>query len=397
MTFDPNNFDNLFENLERFSPEIDESDLYDPPQDLQTHASTSSSLPLSNFNIRFLSQNVNKSNAITHSLLNSCGHQTDIFLTQEPWFSKIGIDVQTGADKIGVPNHPQFNHVTSDFTPDHKPDVSAYFPESHPGWTIQPRSDLISHPSILILEITFQSHTLFVLNIYNPSDSSSLIPLYSTLSKLHNCEVIVSGDFNLHHPLWSREEHETKITNEAENLVTWLVNKGYSLINEKGIPTFFQKDYQSVLDLLWASIKASARILEHAIAYHLHTGSDHYPVIWKSSFSPLPPLQDSSYLFHDDNREAWEDAFIDIIYDNWELHLPPLSEDGLVINDTDTLTKAIDFFMDALMEASTRTCSRKHKSPKACKWFDKDTKEALRQMRKDRQRAKVHPSPHNIL
>ena len=99
-------FDKLFEELERFSPEIDKSDLYVPP----THAtsSQSSSSPLSNLNIRFLSQNVNKSNAITHSLLNSCGHNTDIFFIQEPWFDRIGIDIQTGIDKIGVPNHPQF-------------------------------------------------------------------------------------------------------------------------------------------------------------------------------------------------------------------------------------------------------------------------------------------------
>ena len=71
-------FNNLFNNLKCFSPEIDESDLYAPP----SHATTShsSNSPISNFNIRFLSQNVNKSNAITHSLLNSCGHNTDVFL-----------------------------------------------------------------------------------------------------------------------------------------------------------------------------------------------------------------------------------------------------------------------------------------------------------------------------
>ena len=237
MTFDPNHFDKLFENLERFSPEIDESDLYEPP--IQTLASSSPHPQLSNSNIRFLSQNVNKSNAVTHSLLNSCGHLTDIFFIQEPWFNRIGIDIQTGIDKIGVPNHPHFNHVTSDSTPEHKPDVAAYFPKSHPGWNIQPRSDIISHPSILLLEITFQSHTLYAINVYNPSDSSTLIPLYSALSKLHNHETIVTGDFNLHHPLWSKEEHDHKISSESENLTTWMTNKGFSLINEKGIITFF--------------------------------------------------------------------------------------------------------------------------------------------------------------
>ena len=53
--------------------------------------------------------------------------------------------------------------------------------------------------------------------------------------------------------------------------------------------------------------------------------------------------------------------------------------------------------MDAISEASFQMCTRKPKSPKACKWFDKDTKEALKQMHKDRQRARIYPSPHNIL
>ena len=322
-------------------------------------SSQSSNSPISNLNIRFLSQNVNKSNAITHSLLNSCRHNTDIFFIQEPWFDRIGIDIQTGVDKIGVPNHPQFNHIISDFTPEHKPDVAAYFPKHHPGWTIQPRSDLISHPSILLLEITFRSHTLYMINIYNPSDASALIPLYSILSPLQNAEVIVTGDFNLHHPLWSKEERDNKLTENSENFVTWMVNKGFTLFNKKGTSTFFRKDYQSTLNLTWALVKASSRIFNFNITYHLHTGSDHYPITWKSSFSPLPPSSESSFLFHDDNREAWEDAYIGILYREWANNKLPKYADKEAINNMETLTKAINVFMDTISEASFQTCTRK--------------------------------------
>ena len=214
---------------------------------------------------------------------------------------------------------------------------------------------------------------------------------------LYNAEVVVTGDFNLHHPLWSKEEHDNKLSENSENFVTWMVNKGFSLFNKKGTSTFFRKDYQSVLDLTWASVKASSRIFDFTIAYHLHTGSDHYPITWKSSFSPLPPSTDSSFLFHDDNREAWEDAFVEIIYLKWHVNKLPKYADGKAINDTETLTLAINVFMDAVSEASFQTCTRKPKSPRACKWFDKETKSALNQMRKDRQRARIYPSPHNIL
>ena len=119
--------------------------------------------------------------------------------------------------------------------------------------------------------------------------------------------------------MWSIEEHDPKITDNSENLVKWMSSNHLSLLNEKGVTTFFRKDYQSVLDLTWASPQASARLSDFLVAYHLHSGSDHHPTTWQSSFSPLPPSNNSSYLFHDNNREAWESDFSATIMHNWNL------------------------------------------------------------------------------
>ena len=156
---------------------------------------------------------------------------------------------------------------------------------------------------------------------------------------------------------------------------------------EKGVTTFFRKDYQSVLDLTWASPQASARLSDFSVAYHLHSGSDHYPTTWQSSFSPLPPSNDSSYLFHDDNREAWESDFSATITHNW--NLANLTTE---IKNKDSLIRAVNVLMDSISEGSFHTCSHKPKSPRASKWFDKDTREALHIMRQDRQRAKIAPT-----
>jgi hypothetical protein len=102
------NFDSLFAELEAFSPELDDADIFVPPLSSSPSVSSSDhSVPPSK--ILFISQNVMKSNVVTHSLLNissSKGYPADVILIQEPWFGRIGIDVITGKDIFGCPSHP---------------------------------------------------------------------------------------------------------------------------------------------------------------------------------------------------------------------------------------------------------------------------------------------------
>ena len=89
----------------------------------------------------------------------------------------------------------------------------------------------------------------------------------------------------------------------------WASEKGLDLLNTKGQETFFRKQYTSVLDLLWVSTTASARVTDFRVSYNLFAGGNHFPLTWTCYTEPLPPPSSSNFNFHDDNSKVWKEAF----------------------------------------------------------------------------------------
>ena len=159
---------------------------------------------------------------------------------------------------------------------DQMPDVAIYVPKTRNSWHVQSRSDLFAHPSIMAIDVITEQDTFLVINIYNPSDCSALGPLIHSV--LPHRKVIISGDFNLHHPLWSKPSHTSKISDNSELLVDSMSSKGFLPLNLPGVKTFFQKDYSSVLDLTWISTPIAPHISDFEVNFPMFAGSDHYPL-----------------------------------------------------------------------------------------------------------------------
>jgi len=142
--------------------------------------------------------------------------------------------------------------------PDSNPDVIFYVHKHHPGFFASLRSNLSIFPCCGVLELSYEnSPSAFIVNIYNSSDSYAL-PTIRDLSFPSLCPVMVADDFNLHHDLWLKDTSLNKTSPEADLFIKMMVLKGYSLMNIKGIETFFHSStYTSVLDLLWVSPTAS--------------------------------------------------------------------------------------------------------------------------------------------
>ena len=107
---DHTSFDQLFTELESFSPIIENSDLskisYDPPS--QDSFISPSNIPTPPSKLCFVSQNAMKSNVLMHPLLNvfsSNPFSTDIIFFQEPWYGHIRINVTSSQDIYGTPSH----------------------------------------------------------------------------------------------------------------------------------------------------------------------------------------------------------------------------------------------------------------------------------------------------
>ena len=300
-------FDSLFAELETFDPDIDVSDLYVPPSIPSSSSQSSNIVPNFPFtqtndfsSLCFVSQNVMKSNTCIHSLLNissSPPFAADIILIQEPWYGRIGIDVISGKDIYGIPFHRDWMSILPPHG-DQPPDVAIYVPKARSLWQVQARSDLFSNPSILAIDVITEQESFLVINVYNPSDNSVLPYIIHTDFPCRS-KVVIAGDFNLHHPSWSRSIHHTKISEESELLVDSMSSKGFLTLNSPGIETFFRKDYTSVLDLVWISASISTLVTDFKVNHPMHSGGDHYPITWSINFSPISEIP-VNYLFHDD-------------------------------------------------------------------------------------------------
>ena len=97
---------------------------------------------LTTFKLRFLSQNVNKSNTTMHTILNDVlmyDDPIDIVLFQEPWYGYIGIDyerqsTETKNEKRGTVNNSSFIQFLPH--PKEKPDVVCYIHKHYQGWNV---------------------------------------------------------------------------------------------------------------------------------------------------------------------------------------------------------------------------------------------------------------------
>ena len=390
----------MLDNLLKLSPVVDDADISNSP--LPPYA-TPTDMPIPMDCIHFISQNVMKSNVVTHSLLSVGSDPTigstssynppppaDIILVQEPWHDPIGIDTKTGQRHHGLPSLSDWIGVLPVFDKDNKPDVSTYVPKRRDGWSFQPRSDLLAHPSIQTTEIYNNTGThIFVVNVYNPSDSSSLVPLMDLLDHLSHLKVVVSGDFNLHHPAWSLTRHEHKTDETAHLFADRMTSKGYHLANRKDVPTYFKKDYSSTLDLLWTSSSLTPHLRDYRVAPDLHVGSDHYPSTWSLTFAKDEPTQHGHLSHNEDDVDNWIKAYVRALDSSWTF--PDY------LSNVEELRLAVDTLMDAMETASRETCLRKPHPKRPARWYDKELKKHLRTMRKDRRRAQANPTKHNIL
>lgn len=90
-----------------------------------------------------------------------------------------------------------------------------YHAVSHP--------DLVQHPDIMIIElrprrVAAGADSVFLVNLYNDGVTHAALALLLDLDLRHR-SVVLYGDFNLHHPLWSHDD--TTQSACSQSLVDW--------------------------------------------------------------------------------------------------------------------------------------------------------------------------------
>ena len=325
----------------------------------------------------------------------------DLILIQEPYYGKIGTNTGMAQgnpiyDIWGCPKHQDWQVILPDHsTPDNKPDVIMYVPSRRTKWTFQIKSDIVSANGLMCLEINSSSLPFLVFNVYNDITNGACNLIASLTGLLPR--TIFMGDFNLHHPIWTRDDNLDKHSDEADRLVEVMANRGYSILNTRGEATYFTSRtlngrpvhlYTSTLDLAWTSSELTHYVKDFQVATHLCNMSDHYPLKVVLSYSPADNMR-QTFNFEEDKFNDWAEAF--------ERELEERGDIPDFLGTKEEFLKAVDTLTGATLAASHATCLYKAKSARRARWFDSKVREALSDLRKARKRMALHTTQHTVL
>ena len=272
-----------------------------------------------------------------------------------------------------------------------RPGVMIYY-KGRPDFSVTLRSDIAQSPNLQVIDVTQHgSDTVTIVNIYNHPGLKRESPAYKLryLNLPDDRPVILTGDWNLHHPLWSaRHSSSSEITAEV---VDWLTEEGYSILNEKGVPTWSphaQNCESSTLDLTFTNTHATAAdtAKEWAINTDDTFGSDHAAIQWTldAGTHEIPNITGARYNIKDVNPQEWQAAFRQAIAER-ENELSPLLSDNAPTDDY--LDRAANLLTEAMQQATTATAKAKRPSPKAKPWWTPELSEAAKRVNQARKEA----------
>ncbi|KAE9392422.1 hypothetical protein BT96DRAFT_1000371 [Gymnopus androsaceus JB14] len=183
--------------------------------------------------------------------------------------------------------------------------------------------------------------------------------------------VVITGDANIHHIRWLQGALRTSAI--TEEIVAWLDEHNFLLLNKKGTPTHFPhaiEKHPSVIDLTWSNVHATWNdtTCEWAINPNLSVGSNHVDIRWKldSGLEEINNPLGMKYNMKDVLPKDWKDKFNEEIEKQMDM-LQPLLHIGPAMTNDD-LDAAANAFSDTMQAATAKVAPVQKPSPHAKPW-----------------------------
>ena len=350
--------------------------------------------------IKIVQLNVQRKKHLTTQLLNNFMTEIDILLIQEPAWNFIGRDSNSGRDILGpvaLQGWSILLPTTSQQADAPRPRTLTYFRPRN-DFSITLRTDLLEDCDIQILEIAQINHpTITIINIYNDSPKGELC-IINQLRNIHhslpNRPTLLTGDFNLHHPSWSREDRALDQDQLATQIADWLAEKSYSLLNKKGEITHLARhagERPSVIDLSFANPEAMRLdTFKHwAINSDLSLDSDHNAITFTvdHGLQEIPNFLPIKYNTKNVNPEEWS-KFFDQELTKVEHVLAPLLDNRTPSNDQ--LDIYAETLSQSIQNALASAAPARRPSAKAKPWWDNDLTNATKSIAACRAALQTH-------
>jgi ribonuclease HI len=300
--------------------------------------------------------------------------QYDILAIQEPWRNPF----------IATSYHPLKTHFQLTYQENEETRVCFYINKriKRTTWNVT----YITKDIIALKISSSRPHRkLHVINVYNEVALDTLQDLNSAIRDLgSDDELLVLGDFNLHHPLWStRHRHANTGIAAAQPLLAVIEAYNLRMLTAPGTTTHRWNGGESTIDLAFASEEVASRVVSCKVDNRLDHDSDHLPVavVIEWNWQNEPP----------ERKRMWSKTDASSLQQTVGERLPQLS-DALELSDEesiDTYTQSIVAALHAGVEASTPWTNP---SPRAIPGFDQECKDIcaeVQRLRRTWQRSRL--------
>jgi Endonuclease-reverse transcriptase len=350
--------------------------------------------------IKIAQINSQRKKTVITQLLNNFGNDFDILLIQEPSWGFIGNDPDNGEEIYGPVALQGWNTilpVPAEAGSRTRPRTLTYFKPRH-DYAITLRSDILEDRDVQILDINQANHdTVTVINIYNDTPKGVnciLNRLQHTDNVIRNNPTAITGDFNMHHPLWSREDREANHDQVTEDTVDWLAQGGLSLMNTKGEITHLARhggERPSVIDLTFTNQEANAQdtFKDWAVDPQLSLDSDHNAIKFTidQGREEIDNPCGTKFNLKDVQIDEWTKVFEEEIGARNERMEELRNIDHPEHNHLDEYASLLT---ESLQTAMERLSKAKKKSHHAKPWWDNDLKAAVDAVSAARQEHQGH-------
>ncbi|KAJ6522103.1 Endonuclease/exonuclease/phosphatase, partial [Mycena vulgaris] len=213
------------------------------------------------------------------------------------------------------------------------PRVMVYY-RARPDFTVTLRSDIAQDLDIQVIDIAQPgAPTTTYVNIYN-DQKQRIRPAVEHIKALDlplDHPVIILGDSNLHHELWSCVGVRGSTRSNA--FVQWTTEKGFSIINKKGEITYVphRRDCSpSVIDLMFVNASASVHdtVKDWTVDPSMSYGSDHHGIRWVVDYgrTEIENIAGIKYNLKDVEPLDWCEAYREAV-DRHRPDIDPIMDD----------------------------------------------------------------------
>ncbi|EDN04471.1 predicted protein [Histoplasma mississippiense (nom. inval.)] len=217
-----------------------------------------------------------------------------------------------------------------------------------------------------------------VFNVYNEVGTDTLSTMAEAIRALNSPEdIIVLGDFNLHHPLWSSTHRHGGRGPSAQGLLTVIEEFQLQLLTEPGTPTHRWKDGESTIDLTFASEDLADRVTHCKVDREVDCDSDHLPIalVFDWNWQPVNPTR----------KRLWTKTNLELLRKTVETRLPRPG-DTTELKNKDGIDKFVSTIIRALEAGIAASTPWSKPSPRSIAGFDQECKDICTEVQQLRQR-----------